>query len=182
MQHETMDFFALHRQMQRKGILIYFSGPFSQKIMLGLGFSLRKKITDSDTPSKASRAFSIFVELAQNIISYSEDKVGSAEDQSALGVIMVSERSGRYFIECGNTIAREDSARISGKLDAIRNLTQDELKALYKKQRHDGPDEKSAGAGLGFIEMARRASEPITYSIAEAENGQVFFSVTATVY
>ncbi|MEO5348469.1 MAG: SiaB family protein kinase [Magnetococcus sp. YQC-3] len=182
MSHERDDFFSLHEKMKRDGVLIYFSGPFTQKMMLSLGFSLRKKITDADTPNKAARAFSIFVELAQNIISYSDERIEGTEQQTGLGVISVREEAGTYYIDCGNTVAREASERITKKIDAMQNLDQAALKALYKKQLQDGPDEKSAGAGLGFIEMARRASEPLTYKIVEMDNGKVFISVTATVY
>ena len=56
-----------------------------------------------------------------------------------------------------------------------------ELKAFYKEQRRLGPDDESKGAGLGFIDMARKASEPIAYQIIDAGNGAAFFTLKVII-
>ena len=37
------------------------------------------------------------------------------------------------------------------------------------------------GAGLGLIDIARKASEPIEYAFVPARNGQTYFSIKAVV-
>ena len=62
-------------------------------------------------------------------------------------------------------------------------MDKDELKKYYKKQRREeAKEENSKGAGLGFIEMARRASSPIEYDILPAaEQGKYFFVVNVVI-
>jgi hypothetical protein len=44
---------------------------------------------------------------------------------------------------------------------------------MYKDRLRSGPPEGSKGAGLGFIEMARRVQR-FEFEIADTENGPVF--------
>ena len=48
-----------------------------------------------------------------------------------------------------------------------------ELRKMYKERLRSGPPEGSKGAGLGFIEMARRVQR-FEFEIAETDKGPVF--------
>ena len=50
---------------------------------------------------------------------------------------------------------------------------QKELRELYKKRLREGPPEDSAGAGLGFIEMARRVKK-FEFDFVESDDGALF--------
>ena len=43
------------------------------------------------------------------------------------------------------------------------------------------PEEGSKGAGLGFMEIARRASKPIEFDFTEIDANYVFFALKATI-
>ena len=60
-------------------------------------------------------------------------------------------------------------------------MTHDELRAAWKAQLKAGPDEFSKGAGIGFIEIARRASEPLDFDFSEVDDDHVFFALRARV-
>ena len=49
-------------------------------------------------------------------------------------------------------------------------MTPDEKKAFYKEVRKKEPDETSKGAGLGFIEMARKSEYPVDFDFIDADN------------
>ncbi len=55
-------------------------------------------------------------------------------------------------------------------------MSKDELKALYKEQLRAEPEEGSKGAGLGFMEIARRASKPIEFDFADVRQRPTRFS------
>ena len=52
---------------------------------------------------------------------------------------------------------------------------------MQEHPRYDSWEKNITGAGLGFIEMARKATKPITFDIVPTQAGQDFFIVTATV-
>ena len=45
---------------------------------------------------------------------------------------------------------------------------------MYKEQLRAEPEEGSKGAGLGFMEIARRASKPIEFDFTDVDEVRIF--------
>ncbi len=60
-------------------------------------------------------------------------------------------------------------------------MSKDELKEYYKAQRRKSPEEGSKGAGLGFIDMAKKASEPIEFDFKPIDEKVSFFSLKTVI-
>jgi len=60
-------------------------------------------------------------------------------------------------------------------------MNKDELKVLYKEQLRAEPEAGSKGAGLGFMEIARRATKPIEFDFADLDANHAFFALKATI-
>ena len=74
----------------------------------------------------------------------------------------------KYWVVSGNPVRIEHVERIKGKVEPLRSMTLDEIKAAYREQLRNEDHNKDAvsrGAGLGFLTVAREASEPIEYQI-----------------
>ena len=67
------------------------------------------------------------------------------------------------------------------RLSKIRDMSKDELKVLYKEQLRAEPEDGSKGAGLGFMEIARRASKPIEFDFPDFDSDYAFFALKATI-
>ena len=85
------------------------------------------------------------------------------------------------MVFAGNLIQRSDVERLRVKLSRIRDMSKDELKVLYKEQLRAEPEEGSKGAGLGFMEIARRASKPIEFDFTDVDANHAFFALKATI-
>jgi len=181
MQNEIRSFY---HQLQNQGIIFSFSGPISQSLLEGIGQTLKQKMSLEETSTNVIRkVFSIFVELMQNIINYSAQRVTSqeADHEISYGVLIVGKEEDQFYIISGNYIQEDQEAALQEKLAKIKSMDKEELKQYYKQQRRLQADEASKGAGLGFIEMARKATQPIEYDIARMENGYSFFVVKAVI-
>jgi type I site-specific restriction-modification system R (restriction) subunit len=176
--------YKLYSDLKTDGIIFCFSGPTSQSVVEGIGEALRHKMELEETSMTVShRVFSIFVEQMQNVVNYSAEKVqNTAEEDNDLSHGMVVGKKGdRFYVISGNYIARDDAARIAGILDRLRAMGREELKAYYKEQRRRDPEAGSKGAGLGLIETARKASEPLSYELAEVDDRHAFLSINAVI-
>ena len=60
-------------------------------------------------------------------------------------------------------------------------MSRDELKSLYKEKLRAEPEQGSKGAGLGFIEVARRATKPIEFDFSDVDGDYAFFAIKATI-
>lgn len=185
----NIEIFKGYRQfVTEQGVLFYYNGYLSQAIIAAMGEALRGKLEVEDSANRATRkVFSTFVEMMQNIIHYTD--AAPVSDTSVAptpcGNVAVGRNNDHYYIVSGNAVATSHVERLQAKLEAIRAMPLDEIKAEYKRKlRTDEQDDNSKGAGLGFLTVARDASEPIEFlfePIAGSGNALSFFYLKATV-
>jgi len=60
-------------------------------------------------------------------------------------------------------------------------MDRSELKQYYKEKRRNETPESSKGAGLGFIELARKSVKPIEFDVQKIDDEFSFFSLKTTI-
>jgi SiaC family regulatory phosphoprotein/Family of unknown function (DUF6272) len=90
------------------------------------------------------------------------------------GILTIGKEGNDYVVCAGNLVVRSDVDRLNAKLSKIIDLSKDELKALYKEQLRAEPEVGSKGAGLGFMEIARRASKPLEFDFTNIDANHAF--------
>lgn len=161
-----MHFADFCEQAVRDGILFYYTGEFSQNVVGAMSDTLKQRLDSIGVSGPARRKlFSTFVEMSQNILHYADTDAGGGR----VGALAIGRNGdGKYWIVSGNPVRAEHVERIKGKVEPLRSMTIDEIKAAYREQlRNDEHDQDtvSRGAGLGFLTVAREASEPLEYQI-----------------
>jgi len=174
----------LKTALDQQGIFFCFSGPMSQELMVGIGDTLRNKMKlDDANSSTIVKVFAMFVEQSQNIIHYSAEKTPPDEEKAELstGIIGVGYDTGHYYVLCGNLINKEAVAPLCEQLTKLQSMSKDELKRYYKEQRKKGSPADSKGAGLGFIELARKSVKPIEFDVKNIDDKLSFFSLKTVI-
>lgn len=180
---QPINLYELRESFNDKGILICFAGPFSHSIIEELGNAV-KRYLEAEQITKASLmdVFAIFIEQTQNVRNYAERKAaeGNRDCDFNSGVIVIGKSGDRFVVTSGNIVAREDIGPAAAQLDALQTLDKAGLKAAFKEQMRKEilPGQS---AGLGLIDMARKSSEPLQYSLREIDDRYSFFSLRATV-
>jgi Family of unknown function (DUF6272) len=184
------DLFELRSVLHRQGIIFAYSGYVTEPVLSGVGEALKRKLTIDDADTKTLRSvFAVFVEQMQNIIRYSAERTmksdpggaGNPLNEIRHGILTIGKEGGEYVVYSGNLVDRSDVERLRARLNRLRGMSKDELRALYKEQLRSEPEEGSKGAGLGFMEIARRASKPIEFDFIDVDTEHAFFSLKATV-
>lgn len=173
------------------GVIFYYAGTFSQNVIAAIGDSLKQRLDAVHASSAARRkVFSTFIEMAQNILHYAPAIAAPEGDAmpARYGALAVGRTDAeKFFVVCGNPVRMEDVSRLHEKLEPLRQMSIDQIKAAYREQLRNedhASDTTSKGAGLGFLTMARDATEPIEYSIAfasEAGGGRADLYLRATI-
>ncbi|PIE89767.1 MAG: hypothetical protein CR997_09435 [Acidobacteria bacterium] len=177
---------GLNDQLNGLGILSCFVGPFTQELIAELGSSLRDSMKENqESSSYVVKVFSVVVELSQNILHYSSETeiIESSDPPESLpmGMLAAGKQDSKYFVLSGNLLKKEKAESLVNYLEELNMLDKQELRKLYNKKRRLGPSEGSKGAGLGFIEMARKASSPLEYSVHMVDENHSFFSIKVLV-
>ncbi len=177
-----IDLYNYKQGLQKDGIIFSFSGPMSHEIIEGIGSAIRVKIGEGEGGDKkaALKVFAIFVEQVENVINYSVEKDYEASELS-FGIVVIGQKDGNFFISGGNKINTDKIPRLKSNLDKLAKMDKDELKVYYKEKRKAGKEDDSKGAGIGFIEMARKSVKPIEYSFIEIDSNHSFFTIKISI-
>ncbi len=185
LEEDKDELLQLKSDLNKNGIFLSFNGPISQDLMVELGDILKKqmKMADAST-STIVTVFSALVEQSQNIIQHSAETLpvnGENDDKLMFGTIAVGYTDNKYFVLGGNKINKADESNLKNHLKQIQNLNKEGLKELYHRQRKEGKLENGTSAGLGLIELARKASQPIQYEFFPIDEEQTFFAMRSFI-
>lgn len=184
----VLDMMEYYNLFKKNNLNIIYSGPIWADGVEGIAGTLRKRLEFDELPLSASQAvFSVFVEQMNNMLMYSAEKesfhaCGDRPLDVSKGVFILGTQGKTYFLQSGNVMKDENVGLVKERIDYLNTLDKVGLRKYYKeqmKQENKNPDSK--GAGLGLIEIARRASSKIEYTFTPLEEGTTFFSMYVTI-
>ncbi|MBP2300568.1 SiaB family protein kinase [Azospirillum picis] len=173
------ELFNLQELLSRQKLLICFSGPFSHSVIEELGKAVRNHLENERIEKSAIMdVFSVYVEQAQNVRNYAASREAQGRPIPAnSGIVVIGKDEDHYVVSSGNLVERDDAEGLEAMLEKLRGLDKAGLKAAYKEQSRKPRDAAANGAGLGLIDMARKASRPLDYSLREVDDTYFFFSL-----
>lgn len=179
---ELIDLFALRSQFNQGRILLCFNGPISRSLIEEIGSALKNYLhADDAKPWAVMDVFGVYVELTQNIRHYAALQ-GYGEAESSATVVVARDLQGRYIVMAGNLVERDDGEALLARVHALASMDKAELKAAYKEQLRQPRDEHAtSGAGLGLIDVARKASMPLNATLTEINDARAFLSLRAVI-
>jgi hypothetical protein len=176
------------KMLDSNHIKVIYSGPVWANGIDGMAEMLLKRLEFDDIPLNASQSvFSIFVEQMNNMMMYSADKEHRTNSEGnpleiSKGIFILGVQDTEYFIQCGNVVTNYSAEILKTRIDYLNTLDKKGLRQYYKQQMHaENSNLESKGAGVGLIEIARRASAPIDYEFEPYSDGLQYFTIYNTV-
>lgn len=180
---KIINLYDLKETFNSEGILICFAGPFSHSIIEELGNAVKRYLeAEQMTKDTLMDVFSTFIEQTQNIRNYAIQKTeeGNRDFDFNSAIVVIGKDGNQYQVSSGNIVERNDIRRATEILDRLRGLDKQELKLLYKEQlRNTRTPGKSSG--LGLIDMSRKTSVPLDYTLRDMDTKYCFFSLKAII-
>jgi len=169
------DISKLEAILEEDGIVFLTYGGFlTQSLIVAMTDALEKEAENYDLSMKISHnIFTIFIELAQNMMNYSKRIASNGLDPKGL-ILVGKNKKGLYYVLSQNVLNEEDKNKIEPKLKTIQSLNKDEIKKLYRETRKSGKDTHDKGGGIGFLEIAKRC-EQIVYQFIPIENSNRYY-------
>lgn len=173
--------YDLHRTMMTQKLILVYQGEFTQESTKSiLAMAERNLDTVGEDPSIRRKVFNVMVEALQNIVKHSDVLVdGATRSQSAIFLIGRDEK--RYSIMSGNPIQKSNIEKLTGTLQKINGLEKEGLKELYKEIIKNTTISDKGGAGLGFVDMARKSGEKLEYEFSDMNSEYSFFCLKVNV-
>ncbi|MBF0611424.1 MAG: hypothetical protein G8345_11270 [Magnetococcales bacterium] len=177
--------YQIRELLHEQGVIFCYSGYMNENILTGIGQAIKQKLVleEADT-NTVNGVFSIFVEQMQNVIRYSAERepdTTPAESVLSYGTLTVGREGDAFFVTCGNKVENSHADRLREQLTMISQLDRTGLKNLYKQILRGEVPEGSKGAGVGFVDIAKRASRPIEFDFMLIDENYSFFSLKAII-
>jgi hypothetical protein len=172
----TPDLFDLREIFDQQQIMVCFNGPINAALIEEIGRALRDYLNhQQEQPSAVADIFAVYIEMTQNIRRYADQHPELAGATNA--AIIVSREEGHYVISAGNVVAPDDGQELLKRVDELAAMDRTELKAFFKAQLRQPREILNGSAGLGLIDMARKASRPLVATVREMDGQRSFLSL-----
>jgi len=162
-------------------IIYEFHKTINEDSIVQTAKSIETILTKSNAKaSKIQNVYEILVEIMQNILNYSYGNIDLPDNRrEATGSISLSYSSEKdaYLLQTCNLVEEDQKEEIKDRLYQVRDLDDKQLRKLARQKMRSREDNHEKGAGLGFITIARKCSEPISVEFIAVDNGieQVLF-------
>jgi hypothetical protein len=162
--------YDVYRAMCDNDLSIIYEGHFDQEITKAVLSLVEKNFSENELDELTKkRIFNIIVEVLQNICKHQ----ASAGEEPA--IFIVGRQENDFSIISGNNLQPGKDARLSAMLDNINSKDKESLKALYKEAKLSSVISEVGGAGLGFIDIARKSGNKLNYCIKRIDDSRSFF-------
>jgi hypothetical protein len=177
------ELFSQYRAMTDHKILMSFKGVFAQPALVEMGNSIRNTVgSDAVGTVVMKKIFAIFIELSQNILFYSAEKEVDLDGrEGGVGILVVSDNGDRYCVSSGNLMLNQNVDRMRERCEKVASMNKEELRAYYNEQRKRDRPADSKGAGLGFIDMARKSDYSLQFAITPFDEQHSFFMISSYI-
>ncbi len=175
------DIAQLRTIFDRQGILIAFNGAFTHSLIEELGNAAKTYLqAEKIAPQQVIDVFAVYVEQTQNVRNYSVRRELKKRGKDA-AIVVIGYEDKRYTVSAGNYILKSDVPDLKSRLDTLSGLDKKGLRKAYKEQlRRDHPPE-ATGAGLGLLDIARRATAPMEYHFDAVDDEYDYFILEVSV-
>jgi hypothetical protein len=172
--------YDLHKTMLARNLILVYEGEFTQEITKSVLAMAERNMDSMGEESNIKRkVFNVMVECLQNIVKHSDEY--QTEEGKHSAIFMIGKHEDEYIITSGNPIKNEIIPSLSTKLEKINSLDKEGLKALYKDIIKSTEISEKGGAGLGFVDMARKSGQKLEYDFEKMDDKFSFFALKTTI-
>lgn len=180
-----MDLLKRYKNIYDTNIILMYKGEITFDLVTSIIETLEVRIGELESDRIIKKKFyGAATECIQNLYHHmdevAEDSDISTYDSKA-GLLMVTARKKFFNIMTGNFIPTNKIPNIKSKIDNINTMEKDELKKLYKEILYNGEFSDKGTAGLGFVEIARKTGQKLSYEFNEINDEYSYFTLQIRV-
>ena len=154
--------YSYYKELENDRLSFIFNGDVSDDITDGIIRITEFNVNNFEALAKLSRRISfIMVECFQNVVRHGIKAESNKEKSS--GLFAARLMGDANYVSSINLIDMDEVKLLSDKLSQLNSIEKDKLKALYFEVLNNTDLSAKGGAGLGLIQLARKAGQPISY-------------------
>ena len=174
--------FQFYKLMKLNEVSLVYEGEITHDITKAFTSLTESAMDKADESSSTQRkVFHVMVECLQNISKHAEEVDLGEVHKEKRGVFLIHKDENQYGVTTGNVVSNDNISELTDQLNLINSLDKDGLKKLHKEQIKGGTLSEKQGAGLGFIDIAKKTGNPLEYHFLDIDDQVSFFILTSRI-
>lgn len=173
--------------MTESDVNVVYHGNVTQATIEGVTDMISEDLSVRNEDRKVTkRVYHVMMESLQNICKHADSQ--SDEESNSLesglvkqGIFLIGHNKKEYFVTTGNNIEIKNAVMLRDVLDKINALDADGVKQMYRDAMMNSELGDTGGAGLGFIDMAKKTGTKYEYYFEPDSESSCFFILTMRV-
>ncbi|MDX2301662.1 MAG: SiaB family protein kinase [Microscillaceae bacterium] len=166
------------KDIQPDKIMLNYEGPISNSVISRLAGQIEDKFRPKECIKR--KLFSIFIELAQNILYYSAITQKS-NIRAKMCYFMIYEEKEAWVLSTGNYINTHKSVDLQQRCLLINSLSEQELRRYRLNILAQPWSEKAKGAGIGLVKVALISNNHLDISVKKMNEQLSFLTLSTKV-
>jgi hypothetical protein len=172
--------YKFHETIKPLDVKLIYEGEINHEIMKVFTSLTENELKGEEFPGQ-KKVFNIMVESLQNISKHSDCIEGTKKENIGRGIFLISNNEKELSIITGNTVNNDKRDFLTEKLTHINSLNKEELKAFYKTSLKESKISDKGGAGLGFIDIAKKTQNKLEFEFHDINDDYSFFILSARI-
>ena len=175
-----LDLFKEYKELHGSNIMLSFKGEVSVDLVKSILDVVYERLDYIEDKAKLKKKiFNVLVEALQNLYRYAgtpDNYIINDMDssRSVMLVIWLDEKG--YHLATGNYIPQQKVEKLDAWLHEVEEHRQKgTLRDVRIKILADGDYTEGGGAGLGFVDMARKSGQKLEYNFHSVDDKMSFF-------
>jgi hypothetical protein len=174
--------YDIHQMMMAHKVILIYEGDFTQETTKSILTMAERNLESSGEESGIKKKiFNVMVEALQNIVKHSDDGRAGEDNNHHAAIFLIGHEKSQYSIMSGNPVKNANLPSLKNALEHINSLDKDGLKDLYKEIIKNTTISDKGGAGLGFVDMARKSGEKLEWTFVPMNDEFSFFCLKVNI-
>jgi hypothetical protein len=146
-------------KLNEQQVISAFKGKIGPAVLRSILRTTESKLVEQgESVPVRKKIFNILVELIQNLIKHVDTE---ARGDKAVSTLMVTRDEEGYLISTGNPLHKSMSAEMQDRIQRLNAMSKEELRQFYMNTMVRNELSEKGGAGLGLIDIVRKAGGKI---------------------
>ena len=178
---------AFKKAMTKTHLNVVYLGNVTQSTIESITDMISEDLnTRNENRRVTKRVYHVMMESLQNICKHADsqsDLESNSLEQGLVkqGIFLIGHNKKEYFITTGNNVEIKSAMALRDVLDKINSLDSQGIKEMYKEAMETSELGETGGAGLGFIDMAKKTGTEYEYYFEPDSETSCFFILTMRV-
>ncbi len=174
--------YSFYKAMKEHNVQLVYEGEITHQITKAFTSLTETNMElEQEDHSVQKKVFHVMVECLQNVSKHADHIDHGEIKKDGRGIFLLSRNEDEYAITTGNILVKTKVPEMTEILEKINSLDREGLKVLYKQQIKDGRLSTKGGAGLGFIDIAKKTGNPLYFNFLPINDEHSFFVLTSII-